>query len=84
MQMRSIVISLVTGCAVACSSGNSTGGNQTGAPSLSVASGDQQTALVNTALSLPLVVSIDAANRTASYGKTVTWTVVTGGGHLSA
>jgi hypothetical protein len=65
----------------ACSSGE---GTSTGAIALAPAAGDAQSGLAGSALSLPLVVRVSQNGRATTYGKNVTWSVVSGGGSLSS
>ena len=50
---------------------------------LTVVSGNNQSAAINTALALPLTVKVADASGNAVSGATVTWSIVSGGGVLS-
>ena len=81
MRTRLIVSPALLAAVSACSSSSSSGNS---AITLSAVSGDHQAQLINTQLPLPLVVGVDGSARTAAYGKTVNWTILSGGGSLSA
>jgi hypothetical protein len=62
----------------------SASGSSSAASTLSLQSGDGQTATVGSALSAPLVVRVSDGSGGGLPGVSVAWTVVTGGGSLSA
>jgi len=51
---------------------------------VTIVSGDQQTATAGAALAAPFVVNIDDQNGNPMSGVTVTWAITSGGGSLSA
>jgi alpha-tubulin suppressor-like RCC1 family protein len=79
--MRTITIALVCGAALSCSSCTSTTGVRVAAH-FAIAAGDQQSAVVGTQLTNPLVIKVTDAQGNPVAGQTVNFVVTSGGGSV--
>ncbi len=69
---------------VACSDGNSGGGNEPEATGITISGGNNQAGLPGAALATPLSVTVTTDAGAPVAGETIVWTIVSGDGSLSA